>query len=226
MVRLALNALQGSESAIACIVKLSERFCFQSADRTFQQIPSVWNPAMSTQALGKMLQEVGCVGSLVFILFKFVSYFTNLGLNDSNGIDDEAEKQPRCSLVNQAYAVAVEKVLGGYIGALETVCASVAFRHSGKVLRQDIEVLSEAGCLKSIVHSEITLLEVYFHTSELRNQIRSLANICKMQMLERNDFSSLSLSDALERATVEFSHFPRGACLLTYLYSELEVSQN
>ncbi|KAL9660421.1 hypothetical protein QQ045_025235 [Rhodiola kirilowii] len=238
IVRLALNALQGSESAILCIEKLSAAFCSDPADRSFHQIPSLWTRITSTHALGKILQAIGCAGSSVFHLYKFVDYFTDLKSNlelgsiekakpqssgGQDGLHNEVEDQPRYSLVNQAFAVAIRKVLGGYIGALETVCASAALRRSGKVVSSKTELPSGAGCLKSIVHGELTLLEVYIHTAELRNQIQSLANICKIQ--EGVDFSILSLSNTLKRVSLGFSHFPRGASLLSYLYSQLEVAE-
>ncbi|CAM8897921.1 unnamed protein product [Rhodiola kirilowii] len=175
IVRLALNALQGSESAILCIEKLSAAFCSDPADRSFHQIPSLWTRITSTHALGKILQAIGCAGSSVFHLYKFVDYFTDLKSNlelgsiekakpqssgGQDGLHNEVEDQPRYSLVNQAFAVAIRKVLGGYIGALETVCASAALRRSGKVVSSKTELPSGAGCLKSIVHGELTLLEL------------------------------------------------------------------
>uniref|UniRef100_A0A7N0RI06 Gamma-tubulin complex component n=1 Tax=Kalanchoe fedtschenkoi TaxID=63787 RepID=A0A7N0RI06_KALFE len=240
MVRLALNALQGSESAICSVEKLSATFCSNPADRTFHQIPSMWTRAASTHALGKILQAIGWAGSSVFLLYKFVNYFTDLKSNvdmgnsdeakplsteGQDGVQNEIKNQARCSLVSQAFAVAVGKVLSGYIGALETICASVTFRRSGKGVSSSNGLSSGAGCLKTIVHSEITLLEVYIHTAELRNQIQTLANICKIHVHEGVDISSLSFSDALEKVTSGFNDFPRGANLLSYLYSQLEVAE-
>ncbi|OMP11825.1 Spc97/Spc98, partial [Corchorus capsularis] len=170
-VRLALNA-QGVESSLISIEKLSAASCSDPADRTFHQTPSLWNRSSSTHALGNILKSIGRLGFLVFLLNKFEDYFKNLNLNGnsyplgkSHGNSQAAGNQnhgghemqekdgPRYSLVNQAFSVAVGKVLEGYICALDSLYASVNLRHSS----ENVEV--SAGCLSSVVYSEVTLLE-------------------------------------------------------------------
>lgn len=224
-----MNAMQGVKSSLLSIQKLSAIFCSDPADRTFHHISSVWNRASSTHALGNILASIGCTGSLVFLLREFVYYFTNMNVQDSlrrsHGSSDVCQSQnhqedqfPPYSLVNQAFAVAVGKVLEGYICGLDTVHASVVLRRSSK----DADVLA-SGCLKSVVHSEITLLEFYLHTKELRNQIETLASICNLQKWALR-FSDISLEDLIAEATSEFCNFCRGGDLLTFLYAQLQVN--
>ncbi|ESQ38397.1 hypothetical protein EUTSA_v10029231mg, partial [Eutrema salsugineum] len=66
LVRLALNALQ--------------------ADRTTNKIPSLWHRLSSTDALGQILRNIGCFGSLVFLLRKFIDHFTSLNLCMENEV--------------------------------------------------------------------------------------------------------------------------------------------
>uniref|UniRef100_A0A2N9EPG6 Gamma-tubulin complex component n=1 Tax=Fagus sylvatica TaxID=28930 RepID=A0A2N9EPG6_FAGSY len=114
LVRLAMNALQGVEAALVSIEKLSAAFSSEPADRTFHRIPTLWTRASSTHALGKILSSIASSGSLVFLLLRFVDYFTNSETQNHND-----------SLVNQAFGVAVGKVLEGYMCALNTLYASV-----------------------------------------------------------------------------------------------------
>ncbi|XP_013608209.1 PREDICTED: uncharacterized protein LOC106314963 [Brassica oleracea var. oleracea] len=98
LVRLALNALQGVESSLISIGKLSSLLCSESADRTTHHIPSLWHRLSSTDALGQILRDIGCFGSLVFLLHSFVGHFTSLKL--------EVEGQGSCyTLVNQAFKI-------------------------------------------------------------------------------------------------------------------------
>ncbi|BBH05401.1 Spc97 / Spc98 family of spindle pole body component [Prunus dulcis] len=132
LVRLAMNAVQGVETALVSIQKLSAAFCSDPADRTFHQIPSLWNRSSSTHALGNILEPIGCSGLLVFLLRKFVDYFSNLNVESEDHVDGEAQvKQcPPYSLVNHAFAVSVGKVVEGYMCALDTLYASVGLRRS------------------------------------------------------------------------------------------------
>ncbi|KAL2945572.1 Cytochrome bd-II ubiquinol oxidase subunit 1 [Bienertia sinuspersici] len=66
LVRLVLNALQGVQSAVLSIEKLSALFCADPADRSSHRIPTLWNRSLSTCALGKMLKSIGCSGSLLY----------------------------------------------------------------------------------------------------------------------------------------------------------------
>ncbi|KAJ0013232.1 hypothetical protein Pint_20915 [Pistacia integerrima] len=219
LVRLALNALQGVQSSLVSIEKLTAAFSSDPADRSFHRIPSLWNRSSSTHALSKILKSIGCSGFLVFLLCEFVDYFRNSDeslmrkkpekselYEKKNDCDKEVKEkeQPRYSLVNQAFAVAVEKVLEGYICALDTLYASV-------------------GCLTSVVHSKITLLEVYLHTKELRTQIEALGNICNLLEIAIC-FSESSFEDLNAKAILEFHSFCRGGDLLTYLYTQLQVA--
>lgn len=214
--RLALNALQGVQSSLLSIEKLSAAFCSDPADRTYHRTPSLWNQTSSTYALGRILNSIGCLGSLVSLLRKFVDNFMNLNL-DIYSSGNRNEECTSYSLVNQAFAVAVGKVLEGYICALDTLNASVNLRHSS------MEVDDAPACFTSVVHSEVTLLEVYLHTKELRTQIEALGNICNLHHIALS-FSVSSFEELTARATLEFPNFYRGGDLLTYLYTQLQVS--
>ena len=222
--RLAMYAMQGVESALISIEKLSTAFVSEPADRTFHRIPSLWTRASSTHDLGNILSSIGCSGSRVFLLLKFVDYFTNFrSCENSTSKDDselQDEKRPSYSLVNQAFAVAVGKVLQGYICALNTLYGSIGLRRRSS---KSFDVPSEVGCLTSILHSEITLLEVYLHTKNLRTQIEALGNLCNLHDLAQC-FSESSFEDLAAKSTTEFHKFCRGGDLLTYLYTQLQVS--
>nr|XP_043613842.1 uncharacterized protein LOC122585783 [Erigeron canadensis] len=228
LVRLAMNALQGLESSLISIEKLCAIFRSDPTDRTFHRIPSLWNQSASTLALEKILRSIGCVGCEVLLLRKFISHFTNLTwdatLRSNNNAESEVEANNYSpySLVNQAFAVAIEDVLEGYIAALDTLSSSVALRrmsdndstsHATSTLR--------TGCLSSVGHCEVTLLEVYLHTKELRCQIEAIGSVCNVHSLALC-FSLSPLGD-LDSKT-KFSDFPRGGNLLTYLYMELKVA--
>jgi gamma-tubulin complex component 6 len=121
--------------------------------------------------------------------------------------------------MNQAFAAAVEKVLEGYFCSLNTLPASVKLSRSvGQTNRPSI-IPDRASCNSS---SEVTLLEVYLHTEELRRHIKSLGNICFPK------FAGLSLSEEglTTDAKLEFENFPRGTDLLSYLYVRLRVSNH
>lgn len=236
MVRLAMNGLQGVRSSLVSIEKLSAAFCSDPADRTFHQIPSLWTRSSSTHALGKILKTIGCSGSSVFLLYKFVDHFTNLNLDEKGNREVNSEspenkdnrgsevgERPPYSLVNQAFSVAVGKVLEGYICALDTLYASVGLRRSSKGIDVSLHASSGAGCLTSVVHSEVTLLEIYLHTKELRTHIQALGHICNLHNLALC-YSVSSFEDIIAKATLEFCNFPRGGDLLTYLYTQLQVS--
>ncbi|XP_028799985.1 LOW QUALITY PROTEIN: spindle pole body component alp4-like, partial [Neltuma alba] len=232
LVRLVMNALQGVKSSLISIQKLSAVFCSNPADRTFHCIPSVWKRASSTHSLGNVLKSMGCAGLLVFLLCEFVDYFTNMNLeyslirkSENHQKDQMAEEKcaPK-TLVNQAFAVAVGKVLEGYICALDTVYASAVLRRpSSSDVELSLHASSESGCLKSVVHSEITLLEFYLHTKELRTQIEALGNICNLHKLALS-LSDTSFDDLIADATYEFRNFYRGGDLLTFLYAQLNVA--
>ncbi|XP_022995328.1 uncharacterized protein LOC111490907 isoform X1 [Cucurbita maxima] len=239
LVRLAINALQGLESALISVEKLSAAFCSDPSDRTFHQIPSLWNRISSTHALGKILRSIGCVGFLVFLLHKFVDHFTELGMDEAFNHKSYQRKVEKCksndgsnvrgkecsrkSLVNQAFAVALRKILEGYTCALDSLHASVGLRRTPKEFDASFHGSSVEGCLMSAVHSDITLLEVYLHTRELRIQIEVLGNICNLQNVA-NGFSSLPFQDLIDKATSEFCNFYWGGALLTYLYTQLQVA--
>ncbi|XP_020237088.1 uncharacterized protein LOC109816465 isoform X2 [Cajanus cajan] len=234
LVRLAMNAMQGAKSSLVSIQNISSTFCSDPADRTFLQIPNLWNRASSTRSLGNLLKSIGCTGSLVFLLRAFVDYFTNMNVDDGFGQSHDnadvcqsqihqedrvrAQEFPPFTLVNQAFAVAVGKVLEGYICGLDTIHASVVFRRSSKDM--DLPV---PGCLKNVVHSEITLLEFYLHTKELMTQIEALASVCNLQKWARC-FSDTAFEDLITEATSEFRNFCRGGNLLTFLFGQLQVA--
>ncbi|WZZ00141.1 hypothetical protein YC2023_072469 [Brassica napus] len=113
LVRLALNALQGVESSLISIEKLSSLLCSEPADRTTHHIPSLWHWLSSTHALGQILRDIGCFGSL-------------------------------------AFAIAVRKVLEGYISGLDTLCASVQLRRSSNMVDGSDRGPSSLGCLTNV----------------------------------------------------------------------------
>ncbi|KAL1317103.1 hypothetical protein HN51_069202 [Arachis hypogaea] len=221
LVRLATNALQGVKSSVLSIQQLSALFCSDPADRTFHHISSLWNRASSTRSLGNLLTSIGSTSSLVILIREFVGYFTIMNLQDSFQSQNDQESPPY-SLVNQAFAVAVGKVLEGYLCGLDTVHASIALRHSSKDVDVDVD-FPASGCLKSVVHSEITLLEFYLHTKELRTWVEALASICNLQKWVLR-FSEISLEEVITEATAEFRHYYRGGDLLTFLYAQLQVA--
>ncbi|THF98185.1 hypothetical protein TEA_014657 [Camellia sinensis var. sinensis] len=196
LVRLAMNALQGIESALITIENLCAAFCSDPADRTFHRIPSLWKRSSSTLALGKILKSIGRSGCVVFILHKFVDHFKNFNFDESLScsklMNSEAEENHNdrkgeggehhpYSLVNQAFSVAVQKVLEGYICTLDTLFASVGLRRSSKTV-------------------EVTLLEVYLHTKELRSQIEAIGNICNIH----NIALCFSVADPAHTALLKF----------------------
>ncbi|KAM6576704.1 hypothetical protein CsatB_028541 [Cannabis sativa] len=239
MVRLAMNALQGVQSAIISIEKLSTAFCSDPADRTYHQIPSLWNRSSSTHAQGKILKSIGCSGFLVLLLRKFVDHFTNYGDNfsgtrqhdnpeladiqDRHGSKVQQDVHPPYSLVNHAFSVAVGKILEGYMCALDTLYASVCLRDSSESGEMPLVAPSGIGCLTTVVYSKITLLELYLHTKELRVQIEALGNICNLCPIAFC-FSNSCSEDLIAKAMLEFCRFFRGGDLLTYLYAQLQVA--
>ncbi|MCD7455651.1 hypothetical protein HAX54_029044 [Datura stramonium] len=222
LVRLVLDALQGVESALISIQKLSALFCFDSADRSIHHIPNLWTRTSSTLALGNLLKSIGHFGCTIFLLHKFVNHFTCLSLD---GNEDEVQKYDAAdgvgcrmsnhTLVNQAFAVSVGKILDGYTSALNTLYASVNLRRCVKA--------KGGGCFTSVGHGEITLLEAYLHSAGLRTQMDVLGNICNMSDLALR-YSELPLEEISTKAFLEFNNFPRSGALLTFLYTQLKVA--
>ncbi|MQL74754.1 hypothetical protein Taro_007131 [Colocasia esculenta] len=239
LVRLALNALQGVGSSLDDIEKVSLAFCSSSADRTCHGNPNLWHRSSSMNALGRLLKSVARAGLIFFLLRKFVDYF--LGREQSIKVQyprkgsaktsqfakqeereiqkDEMGANPPFSLVNQAFAVAVGKILEGYLCSLNTVFASVKYRRSGKMMEKSAHISLNGGSFTSAL-SEITLLEVYLHTKELRTRIEVLGNICGLRT-DNLAFSEFSGEGFAVKTNLEFDSFPRGADLLTYLYLHL-----
>ncbi|KAK1263105.1 hypothetical protein QJS04_geneDACA013556 [Acorus gramineus] len=246
LVRLVMNALQGAKSAIDIIEKLSTTFCSTPADRSSHRIPSLWHRSTSMAALGNILKSLGRSGLLVFLLQKFVDYFQNPHLDGGsknevlrkgnpmghefskdesatmNGMTADVSELERCgchSLVNQAFSVAVRRVLEGYICALNTLFASAQLRRSSdRVNPHSYESWGAVGLTRD-AYSLVTLLEVYVHTKELRSQIESLGNVCLSKTA-----ALISGGDLVSDTSLEFHKFPRGADLLTYLYVQLRDS--
>lgn len=220
LVRLAMNALQGIESALITVDKLSGLFCSDSADRTFHRISNLWTRSSSTLALGNLLKSIGQFGSIIFLLHKFVDYFIHLNpdamseLEENRGKDSKELPECKFSLVNQAFAIAVKKVLDGYVSALNTLHASISMRRALKN--------ADGGCLMDVGNAEITLLELYLHTKGLRIQMEVLGNICHMSDIALG-FPVSSLEGLIVKANLVFAEFPRGGSLLTLLYMQLKV---
>ncbi|KAG9452098.1 hypothetical protein H6P81_005002 [Aristolochia fimbriata] len=217
LVRLVINGLQGVESALHSIEMLSAAFCSSPSDRTFHRTPNLWHRSSSTYALARILKSVGNSGLVHLFLRSFVDF--SLGLKEAKvcrGSVGESTIGPPFSLVNQAFAVAVGKILEEYHCALNSLQSSVGLRRSGK--SEPAQVTHGRGCLMSVAHSEISLLEVYLHTKELQNQMEALGSICL--------FTSTNLAflgGGLPTKIVEhLNKFPRGADLLTYLYIQLQ----
>ncbi|KAF6169812.1 hypothetical protein GIB67_034204 [Kingdonia uniflora] len=199
LVSLVVNALQGVEFTLRSIEKMSEMFCNDPADRTKFRTPSLWNRSLSSCSLGKILKSIGRAGFIAFLVRRFVEHLRS-----------------SCSLVNQAFSVAMVRVLEGYVSAIDTVCSSVELRRSSKMVDG-----FGGGCLTNVANSEITLIEVYLHTKELRNHIEALGNICLLRNVSVAFSTSSSIEDLTAEAIKGFCDFPRGANLLTYLYTRL-----
>ncbi|CAA7041784.1 unnamed protein product [Microthlaspi erraticum] len=238
LVRLALNALQGVESSLISIEQISSALCSEPADRTIQKIPSLWHRLSSTDALGQILRNIGSFGSLVFLLHKFVDHFTSFDLDVETTVEGQesykvgefedvssgkAHNKSCYTLVNQAFAIAVRKVLEGYISGLDTLCASIELRRSSNIVDGSDNGSPWLGCLTNVVHPKITLLEVFLHTRELRTQIEALANICDLYDISQS-YCGSPWECLVTEATVRFHGFYRGSRLLTYLYSQLKVA--
>ncbi|XP_065028495.1 uncharacterized protein LOC135651869 isoform X1 [Musa acuminata AAA Group] len=246
LVHLVVNALLGIKSSIMEIDKLAAVFSSSPADRTFHRVPTLWCRSLSTNALGKILKCISHSGLVVCLLQKFVNFYQcanrdvqqsedkgegSTSLEDTNFLEDllgsppnrkvvnmnEIWMQPPYSLINQAFAVAVKKVLQGYFGALNTMQASVKLRRSAMTFEKSVDIPDGSCGYTKISQSGITLLEVFLHTNELRTQIESLGNICFPR------FADLAVSrEALTAETnIEFHNFPRGVDLLSYLYLQL-----
>ncbi|GAB2234921.1 hypothetical protein Droror1_Dr00004192 [Drosera rotundifolia] len=218
LVRLVMNALQGGQSALISIQKLSASFCAIPADRSALRVPSLWNRSLSTSALGEILKAIGYSGCLVFLLQRFVAYFIGLSYGGNANGDD----CPSFSLVNHAFAISVGKVLDGYICGLNTLTAAACLRRSMGNADELSNDSSKLGCLTSIVHSELTVLEVYLHSKELRTRTEALGNLCNLCDVARC-FSVTPIEDITTKAAVEFCNFPRGGYLITFLYDQLQV---
>ncbi|KAL3518746.1 hypothetical protein ACH5RR_021335 [Cinchona calisaya] len=223
LVRLVLTALQGVESALIAVDQLSALFSSDAADRTSHRISSLWTRSSSTRSLGNLLMSIGKFGFIVFLLQKFVVHFSCLNPDGDSGSDEtpnedneehKAQSKNNCSVVNHAFAVAVKKILDGYISALNTVYASVSLR---RTLNN-----CDGGCLTDVGNAEITVLEVYLHTKGLRTQIEALGNICQICHIAHS-FSVSSFEALTVKAKLEFTNFPRGGTLLSYLYAQLKV---
>ena len=228
LVRLALNALQGVKSALDEIHKASSIFAVSISDRNLHRNTELWHQSLGMPTLGRLLKSMCHSGLVFFLLRKFVDYFLCIekeeGIQNKNKYgsrskedtskDDVLEKPP-FTLVNQAFAVAVRKILEGYVCALDTIFASVGFRRSSNV---SCKVESFQGDF-----SKITLLEVYLHTTELRMRIELLGNICGIK-IDDLVFDEFSTKDFSSRMKSDYNSFPRGADLLTYLYVQIRVS--
>ncbi|KAJ6796586.1 Uncharacterized protein M6B38_219255 [Iris pallida] len=241
LVRLVINALQGVKSTLVVIEKLSVTFCSSPADRTSHRVPNLWCRSSSTSALGKMLKSIAHSGFVFLFLREFVNYYLfpsldTIGESGDKGSGAENQKDhmpvgscstplnvhhkekvkmhPPFSLVNQAFAVAVGKVVEGYLSALNTLLASVRLRRSVKHAEAAASMTDDESILTSIVHSEITFLEVYLHTQELRTYIDVLGNICFPTIVDYTSFED----NLTSQTTFQFQNFPRGADLLTHLY--------
>lgn len=130
-----MNALHGGESALMSIKKLSLLLGYSSTDRTSHRIPSLWTWCSSTSAVGNLLTSIGRFGCIVFCLCIFANYFASPDLDEFRDLgqnqNSDSCEEGKCpwkghTLINQAFAVCVRKVLDGYNAALNTLSASVS----------------------------------------------------------------------------------------------------
>ncbi|KAJ7523852.1 hypothetical protein O6H91_18G065200 [Diphasiastrum complanatum] len=160
---------------------------------------------------------------------------------DANPIGDSA-----AGLINQAYVTALKSILLGHTLAINTLTASIAYRRH----REGLSVCHKHkkqidGPLLSFICQEISLLELYLHSSDLRMQLEALAAICLVNVPSKvSENGSLLVPEVGEREKLVFgreigsnqavvakskhvtaannrSKFPKGAQLLTYLYTLL-----
>ncbi|ONM14879.1 Spc97 / Spc98 family of spindle pole body (SBP) component [Zea mays] len=221
LIHLALHALYGVKTSLDEIEELSALSSSNPADRTSNRVPNVWLRSSSTTSMGSILKSFRSTGLAVFFLCKFVHFylFQSREMNcasrevhehEDSGDKDTKQHQPY-TLVNQAFAAAVNKVLEGYFCSLNTLLASIRLRRSVGQSGIASKISNGMSCDPT---SEVTLLEVYLHTEELRRHVKSLGNICFPK------FAGLTLcQEGLNTdANVEFENFPRGTDLLSYLY--------
>ncbi|KAL5650290.1 hypothetical protein ACJX0J_041099, partial [Zea mays] len=221
LIHLALHALYGVKSSLDEIEELSVLFSSNPADRTSNRVTNVWLRSSSTISVGSILKSLRSTGLVVFFLCKFVHFYLvqsremncasrEVHEHEHPGDKDTEQHRPY-SLVNQAFAAAVSKVLEGYFCSLNTLPASIRLRRS--VGQSGIPSKTSDG-MSCNSTAEVTLLEVYLHTEELRRHVKSLGNICFPK------FAGATLChDGLDtEASVEFENFPRGTDLLSYLY--------
>jgi gamma-tubulin complex component 6 len=229
LIRLALHALYGVKSSLDEIEELSVLFSSNPADRTSNRVADVWSRSCSATSVGHILKSIRSTGLTVFFLGKFVHFYLlqSREINstsrekheDSDADDKDNEQRGPYTLVNQAFAAAVEKVLEGYFCSLNTLPASIKLRRSvGHSVKPSV-ISNGASCNSS---SDVTLLEVYLHTEELSRHVKSLGNICFPR------FAGLTLcQEGLNtEENMEFENFPRGTDLLSYLYGHLRVSHH
>jgi hypothetical protein len=226
LIHLALHALYGVKSSLDEIEELSVLFSSNPADRTSNRVTNVWLRSSSTISVGSILKSLRSTGLVVFFLCKFVHFYlvqsremncASREVHEHEHSGDKATEQHRpYSLVNQAFAAAVSKVLEGYFCSLNTLPASIRLRRS--VGQSGIPSKTSDG-MSCNSTAEVTLLEVYLHTEELRRHVKSLGNICFPK------FAGATLChDGLDtEASVEFENFPRGTDLLSYLYVYIRV---
>jgi len=221
LVHLALHALYGVKSSLDEIEELSALFSSNPADRTSNRVTNVWLRSSSTTSVGSILKSLRSTGLAVFFLHKFVHFYLfqsremNCASREVHGQEDsddkDIEQHRPYSLVNQAFAAAVNKVLEGYFCSLNTLPASIRLRRSAGQSGIPLKISDGMSCKST---SEVTLLEIYLHTEELRRHVKSLGNICFPK------FAGVTLcQEGLNTdANVEFENFPRGTDLLSYLY--------
>ncbi|KAG8083047.1 hypothetical protein GUJ93_ZPchr0014g46776 [Zizania palustris] len=224
LVRLALHALHGVKSSLDEIEELSVLFFSCPVDRTSHRVANVWSRSSSTTSAGNILKSIRDTGLAVFFLCKFVHFYlfqsreldsrSREGHEHEVSDSEDSERPAPYSLVNQAFAAAVEKVIEGFFCSLNTLAASIKLRLLEG--QPDVPFMTSDGSSYNS-SSEVTLLEVYLHTEELRRHIKSLGNICFPR------FAGLALCQEglTTDANLEFENFPRGTDLLSYLYVHL-----
>lgn len=173
------------------------------------------------------------------------------GIGPADAPISSEKKVPRHCLVNQAFAAAIKGILRGHSAAINTLASSVSLRRdleTGGSCRGRELGEQDPGPVLGFGSRDISLLEFYLHTRELRVQLHALAFICLKR--EGKSFVGRTISDpCLEEDLADakdhevelgtgngrksngkgdplvqsFEEFPRGADLLTYLYDRLTV---
>ncbi|KAI5066435.1 hypothetical protein GOP47_0019059 [Adiantum capillus-veneris] len=149
---------------------------------------------------------------------------------------------PPYSLVNQAFAKAVKSILQGHLAALNTLTDSVIHRRSSDGSHLFMFPCSDEhpGAVIGLPVCDMTLLELHLHTHILRVQLQALASVClykgtakaagSQEWDEHGGWSTgrdfVDFEKSSGSVIMDFTSFPRGANLLSFLYRQLQEADN